>query len=60
MGCGLDFGPLLVSMCGDPGRVRGREKAQDGETRGPHRACSRNGRRKVMGSFVGLSGEGVG
>lgn len=37
----------------------GSEGEKDGEIRGPHRACSCNGRRKVMGPFVGLSGSRV-
>lgn len=43
MECGLGFGPLLISLCGDPGRALGREKAQGREVRGPPRAHSCNG-----------------
>ena len=57
--CGLGFGPLLISVCGYPGRVIGREEAQGGETRGPHRAHSCNGRRSLRRGDRASLGWGV-
>lgn len=51
MECGLNFSSLLIPMCGDPGKARGR-MAWSEEIKGPHRAFPCRGRRKVIGLLL--------
>lgn len=53
MECGLDFGPLLISLCGDLGRARGREDGPAwGDQRSPQ-GSPLQGEKKGWGPSVG-------